>query len=267
VAGLLILARITATLSGKGLNEGRNSMDDDTTTTPAEDVQTGADNAQPVNDAPEVVADEVPTTEPSEAPQDSDVAEEATDTAPQVDDKLQKYAQSQGLELDSPSAIKAAQIAMKAQSEATKNYRQKSELEKTMETVSDEVAENVAEQTGQDPEVLKRLQRMEVKDSVREFWGNNPEAREYEQDMIRIVQEKPYLAGDYDVLYATALMQSGNAKVKSQIQKQTLQNLAHKQTAAVPAGNATNPGVTPKQKPFADLSISEMEARLGKVNG
>jgi hypothetical protein len=244
-------------------------MENDTTTTQT-DVQTGAEIAQPVtDDVVTTVADDTTTAEPSEASQDVTEAETSTD-APQVDDKLQKYALSQGFELDSPSAIKAAQIAMKAQSEATRNYQRASELEKTVTTTSDEYAEVEAAQTGQDPELLKTVRGLQVKDAVRTFWdtplpnGTVPD-RAMEQSMISELQAKPYLAGDLESLYATAVFKSGGTDVKSQVQKETLQNLAHKQTAAVPRGNATNPGTTPKEKPFSDLSISEMEAKLGSV--
>jgi hypothetical protein len=121
-------------------------MSEDTTTVQATDTQTGAELAQPVTDVSTQAADVQPASEPSNPSQDapqSDAEPQATadDSAPQVDEKLQKYAKSQGLELDSPSAIKAAQIAMKNQSEATRTYQRASELEKTVSTVSDQYAE------------------------------------------------------------------------------------------------------------------------------
>lgn len=244
-------------------------MDEDTTTAAVDTQVTGADEAQPVDGVTTEAADVNATAEPSEAPQDVE-SEETQADAPQADDKLQKYAQSNGIELDSPGAIKAAQIAMKAQSAATRNHQRASELEKTVTTASDEYAEAEAAQTGQDPELLKTVRGLQVKDAVRTFWdtpltnGTTPD-RAMEQSMIAELQAKPYLAGDLESLYATAVFKSGGTDVKSQVQKETLQNLAHKQTAAVPRGNATNPGTTPKEKPFADLSIAEMEAKLGKV--
>lgn len=155
---------------------------------------------------------------------------------------------------------------MKAQSEATRNGRKASELEKNITTQSDEHAEVVAEQTGQDPELLKRLQRVEVKSAVRDFWDQNPDAKQYEKQMVEILQEKPHLAGDLESLYASALVKSGGIEtVKSQASRETLEKLAHKQQAAVPTGHATNSGTTTKEKPFKDLSIKEMEAKLGFV--
>lgn len=248
-------------------------MDNDTTTVQP-DVQTGADNAQPVNDASTAPADVQPASEPSEPQQDAIPAEPQApaDSAPQVDDKLQKYAQSQGLELDSPSAIKAATIAMKSQSEATRNYQRASELEKTVTGVSDQYAEAEARQTGQDPELLKTVRGLQVENAVNKFWntplpnGQLPD-KGLEQAMIKEVQAKPYLAGDFESLYATAVFKSSSTdNVRSQAKRETLEELAHTQTAAVPRGNATNSSVTPGEKDFKDLSIAEMEKKLGFVN-
>jgi hypothetical protein len=239
-------------------------MEDETTTTPEASVDTGAEIAQPVQAEDSSVAGEQPSTEPSEVQQ----GEETDETSqPNVDDKLKKYALSQGLELDSPSAIKAANIAMKAQSEATRNYHKTSEMQKTMETMSDLSAEATAEQTGQDPEVLKRLQRMEVRDSIRDFWDKTPDARQYEQEMSEIAQTAGLYGSPEAILkasYSIAVANNAN-KVKSQGRREALESLAHKQQAAVPKGHATNPSATPPKKPFSEMSIKEMEAHLGKV--
>lgn len=235
--------------------------DDTTTTTPVE--PTGADEALPVQDDAPVVADEPSTTEPSEPSQDVEAEEPS---APAVDDKLTKYAKSQGIELDSPSAIKAAGIAMKAQAEATRNYQKSSELEKGMSEMSDASAEHTAAATGQDPEVLKRLQRMEVRDTIRTFWANNPGAEQYESRINEIAQTAGLYGTPEAILkasYAMALSENSD-KVKSEARKQTLTNLAHKQQAAVPAGHATT-NATPKEKPFAELTLEEMAAKLGTV--
>ena len=234
-------------------------MQDDNTTTEVVEDQAGAIDAQPTADTTTATADVKTETVPSETSTDDAKSDESD-----MDAKLLKFANSQGIELDSPSAIKAAQIAMKAQSEATRNYQQKSELEKTLETRSDEVADVVAEQTGQNPDVIRRLQRMEIKDAVRDFWNQPNIDRTMEPKMIEILSAKPHLAGDLESLYATALVQSGNLDtVKSQGRREALENLAQKQQATAPTGNATNFGTVPKAKPFNELSIKEMEAQLG----
>lgn len=228
-------------------------------------VQT-ADEVAPVVDTPDV---ESPSSEPTTEP--SAEAEASTESvAPEVDKQLQSFAASQGIELDSPNAIKAAQALQKARSEATKQHQKASELEKATAAISDEHAENVAVQTGQDPELLKRLQRVEIKETVRDFWnsplpnGQLPD-RSLEQDMIKELAEKPYLAGDIKTLYASATFNAGTDQVKSQAKQEVLQKLAHNQQATVPKGHATNSSATPAKKDFNDMSIAEMEAHLGKV--
>jgi hypothetical protein len=234
-------------------------MDEDTTT--VQDVQaTGAEEASPVEQEQSETADAQVASEPSESEQDAE-AEQPDPSA--VDDRLRKYATSQGIDLDSPSAIKAARLAMKAQSEATKNSLRASELEKATVAISDEDAVATAEATGQDPELIKRLQRVEVKEAIRDFWGQEGIDRSFEPAMIDLLKTKPYLAGDLESLYASAVMKSGGvAAVKSQGKREALESLAHKQQAAVPRGNATT-GASPKEKPFHELSIPEMEKKLG----
>lgn len=233
-------------------------MDEDKSTDqPVE--QAAAEEVTPAAVSTDVESPEATQTEPSEAPEASEVEEPA---APEADDKLRKFAASQGIELDSPNAIKAAQALQKARSEATRNHQKASELEKTIDTSITEEAETA----GLSDDDRVDLARLKTKMTLRDFWDANPDARQFDTKMAEIVQERPYLAGDLEALYALAQVRGGNTSaVKAQAKQETLQSLAHKQQAAVPTGNATNPGTTPKTKPFADLSIAEMEAQLGKV--
>ena len=92
--------------------------------------------------------------------------------APETEDKkLQKFAQSQGLELDSPNAIKAAQIAMKAQSEATKNFQKSAELEKAANITDDQVPLDAT------PEVRDnvRVRNLELRYDIQQWKMNNAE--------------------------------------------------------------------------------------------
>lgn len=235
-------------------------MEDQTTTVAP--VTPGVEPTQPVVAEPTTAA-----TEPSVAPTEPEPAQpsvEPSKDAPSDDDELSSWAEKKGLTLDSDNAKKAAKMAREAERAMHQKAQRASELEKSISTKSDEYAEEVAQVTGQDPELVKRLQRIEVRESVRDFWDANPDARQYESQMIELLQTKPHLAGDLESLYASALVKSGNLDaVKSQGKREALESLAHKQQAAVPTGNATNSGITPKTKPFNELSIAEMEAQLG----
>jgi hypothetical protein len=183
------------------------------------------------------------TTETAEAVKEPTT--EATTSEPSSDDNsddVTEFLKKKGVDTSNPEEAlrKVADIARNAEKAMHQKAQKASELEKTLSTTSDEVAEDVALATGQDPEVLKRLQRMEVKDVVREFWDTNPQAREFESQMIEELQTRPHLAGDLDALWA--VVQSKNSDViKSQGKKEALSSLAQKQQAAVPAGNAVQP--------------------------
>lgn len=212
-------------------------MDEETTTPTPDDA--GDDTSQPV-DQGQVAA------EP-----ETDKEQDQPNQEPSEDEQLSEWAKNKGLELDSDNVKKAAQMAWNAEKRMHETTKQKSELEKTLGSTSDEVAEQIADSTGQDPELLKRLQRVEVKDAVRDFWDSHPEARSQETEMIEELQKSPHLAGDLEALYAKVLMRDTGA-VKSQAKRDALQGLAQKQQAAVPQGNAvhsggaTSPRITPE---------------------
>lgn len=156
-------------------------------------------------------------------------------------DDVAEFLKKKGIDPNSEDALKkVADMARNAEKAMHDKARKASELEKTLSTTSDDIAENVALQTGQDPEVLKRLQRVEVKETVRDFWAENPDAQAFEQEMIDELQVRPHLAGDLDALWAVVQSKNGDV-LKSQGKKEALESLAHKQQAAVPSGNAVQP--------------------------
>lgn len=235
-------------------------MEEQTTTDASAQTGVSTDTQPAQTDTAEAVTETTTAQPEQQTEQSSQTASEPSD-----DEQLAKFAETKGLELDSENAKKAAKMAMEAEKRMHQATGRAGELEKTMSTMSDETAQQVAEATGQDPEVLKRLQRIEVKDSIRDFWDQNPGARQYEKEMAKIASEAGLLGSPEAILKASYAMAVANNQgaVKSQGKREALESLAHKQQAAVPTGSATNPGVTPKEKPFEELSISEMEAKLG----
>jgi hypothetical protein len=229
------------------------------TTTGAAPVDNGGNEPQIINGvAVDNQGQAIPVPEETEAPA---TAEEATNEEAEeqqqttedpgaeptavpetADEKLQKFASNHGLELDSPNAIKAAKMAMDNQAEFSRTRQKASELEKSMLTMSDESVEQFAEQAGMDPDVLKRVQRMEVKDSIREFFANTPDAKQYESKMTEIATTMG-LSGTPEAIleasYAIAMAKDGD-NLRSQGKREALQSLAHKQQAATPRGNAVN---------------------------
>lgn len=229
-------------------------MDEETTT--PEPVETGAEIAQPV-ETESTAAVETPTESTEE--QTSEPAEGASDE----DAELSAWASKKGLELDSDNTRKAAKMAREAEKDFHAKRQQSSELEKAAAAISDEDAASTAQATGQDAALLQRVQRVEIRENVRDFWNQPDIDKAYEPAMIELLKTKPYLAGDLESLYATAVMKSGGvAAVKSQGGRDALTKLAQNQQAAVPRGNATSAG-QPQKKEFKDLSLAEMEKKLG----
>ena len=246
-------------------------MEEDKTTTNAVTPDTGAQEAQPVaEDTAEAVQEtdsqeQQPVVEEAQEEQSSEAQEVEAD-----DDGLEKFAQAKGLELDSDNARKIAKMYRESEKRMHQATQKSGELEKNMVSMSDQSSEQVAQATGQDPELLKRLNAMEVKSQIRDFFDGNPEAKQYEAAMSKIASEAGLYGSAEAILKASYAMAKASdsgatASVKSQAKRDTLESLAHKQQAAVPRGNATNSDITSKEKPFAELSIKEMEAQLGTV--
>lgn len=234
-------------------------MEDDTTTGAAP-VDDGGQATQMINGiavddqgmaipAPDDTAEQTATAAETTSEQDETETTEGAETAqPEIDKSLQKYAESQGLELDSPNAIKAAKIAMKNQSEVTRNHQRASELEKSMGQMSDESAEQVAQATGENPELLKRLQRVEIKNSLNDFWDSNPDARQYETQMSEIAQTAGLYGSPEAILKAAYAQAKLNDSTNLKTPKETLENLRDKMQAATPRGNAVNGSPVPQEK-------------------
>jgi len=234
-------------------------------TTVQEVVDTGADNALPeVQDSPQPAVEDDQADSSEQQPD-----EQAQPVVSEVDDKLKNYAASQGIDLDSPSSIKAAKIAMSNQSEATKNYQKSRELEKATNIDNQQLPSDASQQDYDNV----RLRNLEMQVAVQNWKSSNPEKIALENQMIEVLSDpnkkqlvqQGYLSLDDVYSLAKANAPDNSVDVKSQGKREALESLAHKQQAAVPRGNATTPGASSGEKPFESLSLSEMEAKLGVV--
>lgn len=259
-------------------------MAEDTTTDAA--VDTGGQTIQgvPVDDQGQAIPhpDESPApapaveTDTTEQPADGPAPADDEPTSEQLDD-TSEWLKNKGIDASDPDAInKLAKSAREAERAMHQKAQRASELEKTMTEMSDASAEQVAQATQQDPEVLKRIQRMEVRDSIREFWDSNPDARQYQEKMADIAVNSGLYGTPEAILkaaYAIARSQNIDA-VKSQSRRETLEALAHKQQASVPTGNAVSGGnigsnvITPQNVDamVAAMSPEEYRRRINEVN-
>lgn len=219
--------------------------------------------------------------EPEEAP-NADVPEESggEEPAPDTEDKkLQKFAKSQGLELDSPNAIKAAQIAMKAQSEATRNYQKTAELEKAANITNEQIDPSATPEQRDNI----RVRNLELKSDIREWKYQNQDKLALEPQMVEILADpskkllvqEGYLSLDDVYAMARGSASDNTASIKSQGGQEALQKLAQKQQAQAPRGNATNSAqmsgaskITPQNvdQVVAGMSAEEYRRRLPEIN-
>lgn len=224
-------------------------MEETTTTNePVETGETQSINGIPIDDQGMAISQPEEQEQSSAAAATTAPEEQATTATsePSDDEQLAKFAETKGLVLDSDNAKKAAKMAMNAEKLMHDKSKRASELERTMSSMSDDSAQRQAEATGENPEILKRIQRMEVKESINDFWLNNPDAKQYEAEMAKIAVEAGLYGSPEAILKASYAMAAINNQgaVKSQGKREALESLAHKQQAAVPTGNAVNSSMT-----------------------
>lgn len=183
------------------------------------------------------VANEPAAEAPAEQPAPPEPQAQANDT-----EDLNKFATAKGYDPEKLSdgerkALDMARNAEKRMHEATEKAR---ELETTA------VGQVPVEYTGntQVDTLAKSVNTLLIQNNVRDFFSNNPEARQYEPKMAEIVTARPHLQNDLDALYALARTDpSVEADIKAQGGKEALTALAQKQSQIPPGAGATNSGV------------------------
>src|SRR3569833_275714 len=221
----------------------------------------GAEEALPEQTA------EQPADSTSEQQDKSSTAGDAGASVPEVDEKLKAYAESKGITLDSEGALKAAKIAMDNQAEYQRTRQQASELGKALQQ-----PETPAQGSEDDP-ALARIQAVELKLAVNDFWQQEGHDRTLEPKMAEIVTENPNLGllvkSGYlslDQLYSMARGSDTNrdADLKAAGGKEALQDVASKQQAKAIHGAATTSAMGTAEVPkdnfdswYAGLSSAE----------
>lgn len=222
------------------------------TTTDAPVVDGGSQiNGVPVNDqgqaiepqpeAPAPAEAVTETTESEQKPQANSEPVEEIDASEQ--EQLEKFAKTKGLTLDSDNAIKAAKMAMNAEKLMHKATSKASELEKSTKISEEQIPTDATPEERDNV----RVRNLELKFDIQEWKRLNPDKAAQEAQMAQVLVSDPvkrelvqsgYLS--LDDLYSIAT--AGNVEAaKSEGKKEALTNLAQKQQAAVPTGNAVNP--------------------------
>jgi hypothetical protein len=211
------------------------------TTTDEPILPDGAEEALPSEDQEDSAA------LAAKEPENSQTQGDEETSVPEVDDdKLKAWAGSKGIDLDSPSAIKAAKIAMDSQAEFQRKAQKASELEKSIVGSSEKV-------TGQ-PAAADDIGRLQstvnnllIKDQVNTFFSRDDVDKSMRPKMAGMVKSDPNLGAlveqgylSLERLYDMA-RGADSERVRAEGAQKALQQLANKQTAkAVPGGATTS---------------------------
>lgn len=223
---------------------------EDTTTSTVQDTVQASETTQPDNLETQAVQD-------TEDVQDTTQTTETDDSSVSSDDstsdeaELLAWAEKKGVKTDDPVAL------LKMVREAEKKMHTTSQEAKQLRESFDSMGQ---EQGLDDTSIL--LNRLQVTD----FYLNNPEARNYDDKMAQIVNEKPYLANDLATVYKLAKFESAESEMlarSQQVKKETLAQVAKAEAAAPPEGTASTRDTIPSQPTdddIAKMSLSEYEA-------
>lgn len=210
---------------------------DEQTTTANEPEDQGAEQQQQAQ--PEAPATEAAATEPNEQQ-----TQEAAEPSEPQDDNLD-WLKSKGVDPNSPEALaKVADMYRNAEKAMHQSTAKASELEKSLTTdeqptygQSDDVQALAAE-----------VQNMKLATKVNTFFSENPQARELESEMTKIVTERPEIGQmvksgylDLQDVYNLAAANPNREKaLKTEGGREALQKVADKQLAKSVPGQATS---------------------------
>jgi hypothetical protein len=222
------------------------------------------------------------TTEQAEAvaqPENNSQEAPTDDEPASADNSTVEWLKKKGVDPNSPEAIeKVADMARNAEKAMHEKAQKASELEKTAKITEDQVPYDATPEERDNV----RVRNLELKFDIQEWKRSNPDKLAHEAEMVKVLADpvkKELVQAGYislDDVYSMAV--GGNPEtiqnVKSQTERETLQKLAQKQQAAVPAGNAVASSgtgaepITPQNvdRMVASMSVEEYSKRLPEIN-
>jgi hypothetical protein len=224
-------------------------MTEQTTTEDEPILPDGAEEALPSQDK-----DDAAALAAKEQKESQPQGEEKASLPEQVDDeKLKSFAKGVGIEDISDLSereLKLLKVAKDNQAEYQRNAQKASELEKTL-TKSNAQAIADATNNGEVDTAelaLARVAALELQTSVNTFFTSNPEARQHEQAMVKLVADRPEVGllvrqGALSVSDLYSMVRGGDqslvTEAKTKGAQEALQQLANKQVAKAVPGSAT----------------------------
>lgn len=198
----------------------------------------GAPTLKPVDDPTQPVT----SSESADEAVSEDLSTE-TQASETTEPSVEEWAKSKNLPLDDP--VKLAKMYR----DAEKRMHEATEKARELETAT--VAQAPVDYTG-DPgydSLAQSVNTLLIQNNVRDFFSDNPEARQFESKMAEIVTQRPHLQNDLDALYALARTDPNReAELKASGGREALTNLAQKQQQIPPTAGATNSGVYESQQ-------------------
>lgn len=215
-------------------------MQDETTTDESLDAQAGQTAPEP-KDQENTAADN--QAEVTSHPSESDKSEPQGDNSDEAE--IKEWAAKKGVNLEDPIAL--AKLARETEKSFHAKSGEVSALKKAVGAQTSEADEGSVESEAYP--IINRLR-------VAEFYNEHPEAKDYDEQMAQIVEEKPYLAQDLEVLFDVARSRSAateTLKARQEGRKEALDIQAKAQQAGAPKAAPTGKPQTAGKYTSADI--------------
>lgn len=171
-----------------------------------------------------VVSDE-DTSQTSEPDESGSSEEDNSD-----DTELKDWAAKKNLPLDDP--LKIAKMYRESEKQLGKKGQQEGQLKDAVTSANSESS-------------VEDVQALRNEMAALTFYVNHPEAKQYESEMVSILEDKPWLASDLDVVLDVAKGRASGSTLVAATQAGKKEALAQAETAsraAPPRASATQPG-------------------------
>lgn len=169
------------------------------------------------------------------------------------DDKLKSFAKGLGIEDVSELSdreLKLLKVAKDNQAEFQRNAQKASELEKSLtKSNAQAIAEATTNGEIDTAELaLARVAALELQTAVNSFFNSNPDAKQHEQAMVKLVADRPEVGllvrqGALSVADLYSMARGGDQSIVTEAEakggQKALQQLANKQIAKAVTGSAT----------------------------
>lgn len=220
-------------------------MEETTTSTPVDDTQTAPQQTEATTEQAVDTTTQVDDTDQPESEQPTG----------SEDDEIKAWAEKKGIQAETPNEIALAKMVREGDKKVTEASQEAKNLKKSVEVAS-------ADETD--------VQQLRNELAVMNFFQTYPDAREYEPEMAKIVEEKPYFANDLEGLYFyTKGLQAdkGLVAAKQAGSKEALAAVARSERAAAPKASATTRTET-KELTNEDIkNMSTEEYQQAKADG